>query len=195
MWTENVTSLAAERCQRIELTGDGQPVTVRDFYEALATHETHRRSFSNLVTSFGYRALRWETPPLDPSSADQPFECVVLDSPGLDRPASRSAFKEHFTQSWPDDVAVFKNLSGDATLIVPCPMGSDSAYCHLASFLREAPAQQTDAMWRAVAMAVLDGLSDRRMWVNTAGGGVPWLHVRLDSRPKYYRHAAYRAMA
>ena len=35
MWTENVTSLAAERCQRIELTGDGQPVTVRDFYEAL----------------------------------------------------------------------------------------------------------------------------------------------------------------
>ncbi|MGI9175867.1 MAG: DUF6940 family protein [Rhodothermales bacterium] len=24
------------------------------------------------------------------------------------------------------------------------------------------------------------------MWLSTAGGGVSWLHVRLDSRPKYY---------
>jgi uncharacterized protein DUF6940 len=32
-----------------------------------------------------------------------------------------------------------------------------------------------------------------RPWVSTAGMGVPWLHVRLDTRPTYYRHAAYRA--
>jgi hypothetical protein len=30
-------------------------------------------------------------------------------------------------------------------------------------------------------------------WVSTAGTGVPWLHVRRDTRPKYDRHAPYRA--
>lgn len=194
MWTEDVTRLDAG-CQKIALSCDGRSVTVREFYEGLAAHEERRGAFSTLVTSFGYRAVRWETPPLDHATADQPFECVVLDSPGLDRPASRTAFREFFAKTWPDDVAVFKNLSGDATLVVPCPVGDDSAYCHLASFLREAPAEQTDALWRALATAVLNQLTDKRMWVNTAGGGVPWLHVRLDSRPKYYRHAAYKRMA
>lgn len=30
------------------------------------------------------------------------------------------------------------------------------------------------------------------VWLNTAGGGVPWLHIRLDDQPKYYRYQAYR---
>ena len=32
---------------------------------------------------------------------------------------------------------------------------------------------------------------DMPLWVSTAGLGVSWLHVRLDARPKYYRHDAY----
>jgi len=31
-------------------------------------------------------------------------------------------------------------------------------------------------------------------WLSTAGGGVAWLHVRLDTRPKYYRYNPYRAI-
>jgi len=38
-------------------------------------------------------------------------------------------------------------------------------------------------------------LSSRPVWLSTAGGGVSWLHVRLDDRPKYYHHAAYRVIA
>ena len=30
------------------------------------------------------------------------------------------------------------------------------------------------------------------IWLSTAGMGVPWLHVRLDSRPKYYAFGPYR---
>jgi hypothetical protein len=30
-------------------------------------------------------------------------------------------------------------------------------------------------------------------WVRTAGLGIPWLHARLDIRPKDFRHAAYRS--
>ena len=29
------------------------------------------------------------------------------------------------------------------------------------------------------------------VWVSTAGMGVSWLHVRFDSRPKYYRWGEY----
>ncbi len=35
-------------------------------------------------------------------------------------------------------------------------------------------------------------VSDKPVWLSTAGGGVPWLHVRLDNRPKYYSYRPYR---
>ena len=37
--------------------------------------------------------------------------------------------------------------------------------------------------------------SQRRLWMSTEGSGVPWLHVRLDSRPKYYKHHEYTDVA
>jgi len=43
-----------------------------------------------------------------------------------------------------------------------------------------------------LAREALARLSDRPLWISTAGMGVNWLHVRLDSRPKYYRHAPYK---
>jgi len=36
-----------------------------------------------------------------------------------------------------------------------------------------------------------DRLADTPLWLSTAGLGVSWLHVRLDTRPKYYRHRVY----
>ncbi len=34
-------------------------------------------------------------------------------------------------------------------------------------------------------------VGDRPTWLSTAGHGVAWLHVRLDTRPKYYRYTPY----
>ena len=47
------------------------------------------------------------------------------------------------------------------------------------------------ALWRTVGEAVSERITDRPLWLSTAGGGVAWLHVRLDSRPKYYGHTPY----
>jgi len=30
------------------------------------------------------------------------------------------------------------------------------------------------------------------LWVSTAGLGVYWLHMRVDPKPKYYKHQAYK---
>jgi hypothetical protein len=32
------------------------------------------------------------------------------------------------------------------------------------------------------------------VWLSTAGAGVPWLHVRLDDRPKYCCFRPYQGM-
>jgi hypothetical protein len=31
-----------------------------------------------------------------------------------------------------------------------------------------------------------------KIWMSTCGTGVYWLHLRLDSKPKYYTYAPYR---
>lgn len=86
----------------------------------------------------------------------------------------------------------FPNLGRDATLVVPCPLADHSAYGHLAAFVRHAPEHQRDALWQAVGEAMANRVSKRPVWLNTAGAGVSWLHVRLDNRPKYYGYAPYQ---
>ena len=48
----------------------------------------------------------------------QPFECVLLDSPGLAARADPNAFAEHFRRAPSTGVVEFPNLGGDAILVV-----------------------------------------------------------------------------
>jgi hypothetical protein len=104
------------------------------------------------------------------------------------------AFAEHFRGASEASVLAFPNLSGDALMVVPCPLAADSAYGHLAAFVREAPEAQRDALWLAVGEAMSRRMSAKPVWLSTAGAGVSWLHVRLDDRPKYYGHEPYRTL-
>jgi hypothetical protein len=52
--------------------------------------------------------------------------------------------------------------------------------------------QRISAVWQAVGDALLARVAADPVWLSTAGLGVSWLHVRLDSRPKYYRHVPYK---
>jgi hypothetical protein len=141
------------------------------------------------------RAIRleaycWECPPVDDHSVRRPFECVFVPSPSLARmDVDRESFGEHFRS--PCDSATFGNLGGDAVLVAPCPAGPGSDYGHLAQFTRTAPPEQQHAFWRAVGEAMEARVGAAPTWLSTAGHGVAWLHVRLDSRPKYYRHSGY----
>jgi uncharacterized protein DUF6940 len=104
-------------------------------------------------------------------------------------PAEPEAFAEHFRRD--QNVASFGNLGRDAVLVAPCPGGPGSNFSHLASFNRTAPVAQQDALWQAVGEAMTKRIGRRPVWLSTAGLGVGWLHVRLDDRPKYYRHLPY----
>jgi hypothetical protein len=184
---------------RLTLNGDrGGGLTAADVVSLWASDPHFGGWFSGILAGLDSNSFRWETPPLAASdgSLDRPFECMVIDDPGLASPrADPTAFEAHLRKASKEGVAVFANLGGDATLVVPEAIGKREAYGHLAAFVRRAPAAQQVALWTAVGRAMrtrLESRTDRPVWLSTAGAGVPWLHVRLDDRPKYYRHSPYR---
>ena len=154
--------------------------------------DAFRCFFIRLLRDSAFECFRFETPPLTPGSADQPFQFVLARSPEIDMAADERDFRNHFdTRS--EDVVVFDNLGGDAVLVVPRPLPGVPGYAHLAGFLKYAPPGQQQRLWRTVGETLHDLLGDSPLWLNTAGGGVPWLHVRIDTRPKYYVFDEYKA--
>ncbi len=153
-----------------------------------------RTVFTRTLAEAPFEAYRWETPAYSDDLASREFEFVLVDAPAFrSRQTDRESFAEHFTDSEVDaSVVTFRNLRGDATLVVPSPRADDSAYGDLAAFVRGAPAEQVDALWQVVGREMSRRRGDEPVWLSTAGGGVAWLHVRLDSRPKYYAHAPYK---
>jgi hypothetical protein len=163
--------------------------------ELLAADAEFAECYNALLADSLYAAFFWELPPLTRDTATDQAEFVLLDAPLLAaRQADPEAFKEYFATA-NNDAVVFPSLGGDATLIVPCQISTPGSYTHLANFVREAPAQQTVDFWRLVATTVLSHIGDIPLWVSTSGLGVNWLHVRLDTQPKYYQHRPYKLLA
>lgn len=157
-----------------------------------------RRRLTAAIAASPEVGLRWETPGVAAGDVEQPFVMATIPAPGLERarPDPRP-FAAHLDPSrGPAAVRTFANLGGDALLVAPRPLPgvADSAYHHLAAFLRRAPPEQIDALWRAVGEALrrVWATRDGPVWLSTAGAGVAWLHVRLDRRPKYYKYAPFR---
>jgi hypothetical protein len=154
------------------------------------------RLFTSLaIASAKFQAFRFETPPLKISCMDRPFEFAIIDSPGLDRVENPRPFLEQFEtgQSTKPSTVTFSNLTNSAVLIAPTPTDvKDVNHCHLGSYLRTADQAAGMDLWKATGIALQNRLSDKPVWLNTAGGGVAWLHIRLDDQPKYYRHSAYK---
>lgn len=172
---------------------DGLPIPYADVLQYWQNDESFRSFFLSLLFEARLSAYRFETPPITSDTADRAFEFVLLDAPGLDRPADDQAFADRFSSGANEQsVVTFANLGNDAVLVVPCPSGPVGAYAHLAAFVRGASAPQQHELWRAVGASMQARLAISPVWLSTAGMGVSWLHVRLDSRPKYYGYAPYR---
>ncbi len=147
--------------------------------------------FNQALADAPFESYRWELPGLTSENWHAPFQCVLNESLELLRPASSQSFEEHFPKAV-DDVTMFSNFSGSAQLVVPTPIAAPAAYPHLAAFTRQAPQTQRLSLWRAVGNAFSNRIRAKPVWLSTAGAGVPWLHVRLDNRPKYYSYTPYR---
>lgn len=150
---------------------------------------------------------------------DSKFEFVVIPAPGLelDTGADLNTFKEHFDRAknidkkTPHDSISFQNVGGKSTLIAPMPGSGPTAhkYTHLKGFLRSADSASIIGFWKEVGSSSLSTISaleqrqaggeeegkkgkDEKLFLSTHGGGVAYLHARLDRVPKYYSHHPYR---
>lgn len=171
----------------------GSPLTFTEVIGLLENSAEFRSFFTRSIQEAGYDSYFWEVPPVSTSTVDQPFEFVVVEGASLEflRPDPKP-FAEHFAVQGSASVIAFPNLGGDALLVVPTSVSSDaSCYAHLGRFLREASSDQVDAFWQTVGRSMRQRISASPLWLSTAGMGVSWLHLRLDSRPKYYRHKEY----
>ena len=191
MWTFTTTPLAEGRGYRATVESANGPASVAAVLRGWQTDADFRSQFTDHLAAAPYRAFRWETPVATTATLARPFEFVVLDSPEIDRRPDPDAFAEHFPADGPG-VVTFPNLGRNAILVVPCPVTAARAYPDLAAFVRSAPDDQRHAFWTAVGEVMLWRVGDRPVWLSTAGGGVAWLHARLDDSPKYYRHRPYR---
>jgi len=188
----------------------GKWISYRQFIDLLID-EPFVDQLCEVIANCQFPSLRFETPVLSSVSMDLPFQFALIDSPSL---ARRSANPSMFLEKFPkvnekgeenrrQEVCSFWNLSQSSRLIVPIPNVSldnqnETEYLddfgHLASFLRIASSKQKRALWSLVGKE-LKGLEleEKRYWLSTAGGGVPWLHVRIDPTPKYYWHQPYKS--
>jgi len=173
------------------LTVADRSATFEEVWRAWQSDESFRDFWIASLRGNPFEAYCWECPPVNELNRSRPFECVFVSSPSLAHVTPEpELFAEHYRAN--QGVSTFGNLSGDALLVVPRPTAPGDEYAHLARFTRSAPANQQHAFWQAVGDAMAARLNAAPTWLSTAGHGVAWLHVRLDSSPKYYRHAEYR---
>ena len=195
MWASRKTKLSNGRAIKFAIDIGSSPVSYSDVIQLWQNDAGFRVFFTSLLVDSPFPMFRWETPPVTQTTANQAFEFVLLDSPGLASDPDPAAFAEHFVTKTSGEVVEFPNLGSDAILIVPRPDDPSSDYGHLAAYLRYSREVQQHSLWKAVAAAMQRRLNSRPVWLSTAGGGVAWLHIRLDDRPKYYGYAPYRNAA
>lgn len=200
MWEAQKEIIKEDKTTQYFIFKEGKQIIQKDFIHYLINSASFRSFYTQLLKDSPFPAFYWENPPFSLSTMEKAYEFVLIKSRFFKNilPDAES-FKTYFSK---EPVVTFKNLGKDAMLVVPTPQISKTLttsqselfnYVHLGKFLRTAQTAQIDAFWQTIGNTVQAKLSQQKMWLNTEGTGVHWLHARLDSRPKYYKYAPYTA--
>ena len=164
----------------------------------LKTCSRFRSCFRDFFKSIAHEAYFWETIPITVDQwQHEPFQFVIVPTSALARVSpDRDTFKDHFQKSKNRDIKVisFPSLGKDALLIVPRP-NDQANYAHLAAFVKNAPTNHQEELWMHIGIEMPKAIQEakgKKKWLSTSGLGVYWLHVRIDSRPKYYTYPPYK---
>jgi len=192
MWSALTESVESEKVIRYHIFYRDTPLTFSEMIRRWCKDKYFVSFFSQTLAEVPWPAYFWEMPSLHQGVMDCTAEFVLLKSSSLAQVASDpDTFREHYGDTYALVIS-FKNLGGDALLVVPVPRANSETYSHLAAFVRNAPPQdQLHLLWQHLGHRIMENLDERPLWVSTSGLGVHWLHIRLDSSPKYYHHLPY----
>ena len=178
--------------QKFRLRKEGRELEYREVLILWEKDQEFLDFYISIFKKCEFNSYIWETPPISTDTVDQPFEFALLNTPIASKTPDRETYEEYYDLDTPNHgVVSFPNLGHDAVLVVPSPFRKDANYSGFAEFFREAPIDQQRSLWMVTAHQVKLQLSEKPTWVSVAGGGIAWLHIRLDSRPKYYRYMPY----
>lgn len=185
------TLQSTDRSLRFSIANERGRLTFQQVLNLLEHSPEFIQFYNSILIQPGYEAFFWEHPPVTSKSLDQLYECNLINSTFL---AGKNPDRQPFRKYFRDDkeVVSFMNLGGDAVLIAPCPARDDSGYAHIGSFIRNAPKNQIERFWKLTAQQMINATGSKPKWLSTSGLGVFWLHVRIDSRPKYYQTDEYK---
>ena len=140
-----------------------------------------------------FDAFFWENKPVTKQNLDETYECTIVKSSllrGCRRIHPRSIPISNLTPI----PSRFRILAEMRQLVVPCPVAEKSVYTQIGGFVRDAPGHQILDFWTRVGKEMLGHVQQDPRWLSTSGLGVYWLHVRIDSVPKYYQTETYKRL-
>ena len=190
-WNTKINILAPGAVSHYQIWQEGRELTFREVFTLWRDDHPFRSFYNQLIADSPFPAFYWEHPYLTEDRLGGSYEFVLVNSSALALIHSDPApFNEKFVNN---QMAVrFANLRADAELVVPTPQGGNlEAFTHLANFVRQANINQQAAFWKLVGTTAMELMREDARWLSTSGLGVHWLHVRFDSRPKYYTHRPY----
>ena len=132
----------------------------------------------------------WETTPI--TNGDSKYQEQFIQSKSLNSlQEDWSRFQQQLSENQTQNkyVTSFYNLSGDALLVVPIPVQTKKRnFTTLKDFVDTASTTQQKQFWKEVAKQIknLTKNGNKKYWVSVHGLGVPYLHVRICTKPKYY---------
>ncbi len=181
-----------DNIQVYRLKEQGSELKNKDVINLWQTNDGFVEFYIEIFKKCGFNSYIWEASPVSTKTINQTFEFVLIKTPISSTPPDLKTFQSYYNSEGPDNgIVVFPNLGKDATLVVPSPLRENANYCDLPNFFSEAPIAQQKSLWKVTGHELHRIISDKPTWISVAGGGVAWLHIRLDSQPKYYRYIDY----
>lgn len=174
-------------------------ITYSDFFNNILSNNTNLfDTFLLLLNNLNYENYYIEIRPVTYNLLNTFFEFAIIKSP-IYAKASYDCFKEHGINENTNGAKKFSNLSGDTTLISPCYNRNNdiSTYGHIGIFLKKAMYEQIINLFKETIKAfyvLSENNQNKVYWISTHGHGVPWLHIRIDDKPKYIQYNNYKNM-
>ncbi len=191
LWQTNLEFSKDGQVTKIKISANGIVLKFPQVFSLWEKSEAFQIFYNNTLASSKYPGFFWEIKPMNQHWENETFEFVLINSAALPKIfANPQPFQEHFQTT--DSIITFPNLGGDAQLIVPTPISDQTNYPHFAQFVRNAPDLQKNKLWEIVSLEYQKRLNEKPQWLSTSGLGVYWLHLRIDSRPKYYHFQEYK---
>ncbi len=127
----------------------------------------------------------WETKCL--KSFNDEFEEEFIENKSLTTLSQNySSFIEYISKSKNKYATSFFNPSKTTLLIIPMPR-DNKKFTTIKDFIDNASLNHQQEFWKYVAKVIIKFKKDNKeIYISTHGLGVPYLHIRLDLKPKYY---------